>query len=342
MRKTFVYALLLLVLAGVALYFAFREQGEKVQVDEQAFNVPDTGAITRIFLADRSGNKVLLERQEDGRWVTNGGFPANRDRVQILLRTVNKMEVKHPVAVSFEDWVLKSLSAEGVKVELYRGEGDPKIFYVGGTTQDELGTYMMIEGAEKPYVVHIPGFNGYLTSRFWANERDFLSKEIIPAPPVGFQSVSVQYTDEPEHSFTLEQQAEDQWTVQRPDGSGRQTVPTAAARQYLGQFHNLQFVNYVSAFDEQETDSLRNSRPLMILNVKTKDGQEYHVSTYSKLADDRTKTVPESGLDPVNRYIMYEDRPNQVMLVQKYTFNRILATYGDFAGQGQPVANTQP
>jgi hypothetical protein len=37
----------------------------------------------------------------------------------------------------------------------------------------------MLEGAKEPYVVHIPGFNGYLSSRFHCRESDWRDKNIF-------------------------------------------------------------------------------------------------------------------------------------------------------------------
>ena len=54
-----------------------------------------------------------------------------------------------------------------------------KTIYIGGETADQLGTYMMISGAKEPYIVHIPGFNGYLSSRFLCKKEAWRSKKIF-------------------------------------------------------------------------------------------------------------------------------------------------------------------
>ncbi|MCB9291126.1 MAG: hypothetical protein H6560_27725 [Lewinellaceae bacterium] len=49
--------------------------------------------------------------------------------------------------------MVESLATEGMKVELYDKDGGLlKAYYVGGSTSDERGTYMIMEGAEQPYV----------------------------------------------------------------------------------------------------------------------------------------------------------------------------------------------
>ena len=48
---------------------------------------------------------------------------------------------------------------------------------------------MMIQGAKEPYIIHIPGFNGYLSSRFSCKEDMWKSKKIFNDMPM-----SAQYT----------------------------------------------------------------------------------------------------------------------------------------------------
>ena len=41
-----------------------------------------------------------------------------------------------------------------------------KTYTVGGSTSNHLGTYMLMDNAENPYIVHIAGFNGFLSPRY--------------------------------------------------------------------------------------------------------------------------------------------------------------------------------
>jgi hypothetical protein len=51
------------------------------------------------------------------------------------------------------DNVIKGLSTEGIKVEVYGRDGKKKkVFYVGGSSVNNTGTNMMMEGAKQPYI----------------------------------------------------------------------------------------------------------------------------------------------------------------------------------------------
>ena len=53
--------------------------------------------------------------------------------------------------MSLNEWVFKTL-----KLKFFQTTKKLEQFYVGGETADQLGTFMMLEGAKEPYVVHIP------------------------------------------------------------------------------------------------------------------------------------------------------------------------------------------
>ena len=89
------------------------------------------------------------------------------------------MRIKHPIARSALENIIKRMSIQNTKVDIFQNNKQVKTIYIGGETADQLGTFMMIEGAKEPYVVYIPGFNGYLSSRFSCQEHLWRDKKIF-------------------------------------------------------------------------------------------------------------------------------------------------------------------
>ena len=89
------------------------------------------------------------------------------------------MRIKNPVARSALNNVIKRMAVQNTKVTIYSNNGDMKTLFIGGETADQLGTFMMIDGAKEPYVIHIPGFNGYLSSRFNCKEDLWRDKKLF-------------------------------------------------------------------------------------------------------------------------------------------------------------------
>ena len=101
---------------------------------------------------------------------------------------------------------VKDLAAHGIKVELYdRNNEKLKAYYVGGMTSNERGTYMIMEEAEQPYVMHIPSWEGGLRVRYWLSDMDWEDRTIFGYKPEEINSVSVEYPRQKNKSFKLEQ-----------------------------------------------------------------------------------------------------------------------------------------
>ena len=61
---------------------------------------------------------------------------------------------------------------------------------------------MILENSSEPYVVSIPGFNGYLSSRFSCEENDWKDKIIFNYDKNEIESVHLNYRDTI-HSFKI-------------------------------------------------------------------------------------------------------------------------------------------
>jgi hypothetical protein len=64
------------------------------------------------------------------------------------------------------------MAAKSTKIEIYSKGEKVKQYYVGHATQDNTGTYMLLtnpetdKNYEEPFITHIPGFEGFLSTRY--------------------------------------------------------------------------------------------------------------------------------------------------------------------------------
>lgn len=164
----------------VLIYLSYKTQNRSssTRLDKKNFEVSDTSKIERIDLSNRNLQMVSLRRSV-GCWTLNDSLFANQSSVNLILKTIKEMRVKNPIARSALKNVIERMGIQNTKVEIFSNNKKIKTIYVGGETADQLGTFMMLEGAKEPYVVHIPGFNGYLSSRFHCRESDWRDKNIF-------------------------------------------------------------------------------------------------------------------------------------------------------------------
>jgi hypothetical protein len=176
---------------------------------DRDFAIRDLSTIQKIFIADRDGETVTLERNAD-EWIFNGQYKAHANSVSLILQMLETIEIKNIPSRQASKNAIKTLAAYGLKVEVY-GKNDEKLkaFYIGGGTNDERGTYMIMEDAEQPYVMHLPAWEGNLRTRFEKPQLDdWRDKTIFDYQPEDITYLSMEYPKQKSNSFILEKNEE--------------------------------------------------------------------------------------------------------------------------------------
>ncbi len=327
MKRTLLLAVLFLVLGGGAWYawnVKKNQSGSRNSWDMQ-FAVPNTGDIHKIFIADRKGQTALLERKEDY-WLYNGKARARPSAITTLIETFAKVNVKYIPPDAARETMLRSLAAEGIKVEIYDKSGKMmKCYYVGGVTADEQGTFMMMDGAEQPYVVHIPSFIGQIRVRYLLGDDKWTDRTVFNEKPEEIASVVIEYPQMKSQSFRLEKVSEAEYTVKpfysttpvinRPLRKG---VPEA----YILSFENLASEGFET--DNPLRDSVTALVPFAIVTVKKSNGEEKQVRFWPE----------EVMITPDNRRYVHryfaETNKNAFIVIQERVFGPIFRGYSFF------------
>ena len=158
---------ILLAIIVLTLLLLWLVKSTDSESEEYNFAVADTAAISRIFIADMKGNSILLDRNSNS-WKIDNKHRVQNKTMEVILRTIKDISVQRPVSESAYNKVIADLATNGVKVEVYQNfEKEPtKTYTIGGNTPDHLGTYMLMENAKYPYIMHIIGFNGILGPKY--------------------------------------------------------------------------------------------------------------------------------------------------------------------------------
>src|SRR5687768_16551973 len=108
MKKNRLLFVVVLLLAGITLFLFFKNRQGTISEALRDFGVKDTGAVVKIFLANKSGQQTLLEKQKSGEWIMNGKAMARPDAVETLLATMHDIEVRSTVGKSAYTTVIKT------------------------------------------------------------------------------------------------------------------------------------------------------------------------------------------------------------------------------------------
>ncbi len=331
-KKGFFLVLLLLIIATI---FVMTDKNTTLFAKDSEFSVRDTASIVKIYMADKNNKQVLFERKANG-WVLNDSLKAHKLNVQMLLKTIKDLRVKYPVPQKAHNSIVKMMSGSSVKVEIYKNDyyinlgsihlfpyvKKERVFYVGDATQDNMGTYMLIEGEERPYVITIPGFRGFVAARFTTNPEDWMSHAIYRIAYNNIQQVSVERPSSPEKSFQIRKLTEGYEIMALQN---RQILPiydTVALYTFLDGFKNINYESLLSGLPQQKIDSLLTCEPVHIIKITETNGHSSELKTYKMLAGQNQEALygfePEYDLDRI--YAWYEGR---MLLVQYFTFDKI-------------------
>jgi hypothetical protein len=362
MKRSRLFLLLIIVLVIVAVVLVFRKSASSTLDENCDFAVTDTASITKIFLADMSNNKVLLVKNAPGNWTVNDKYVVSPESIKMLLKTVMSLELKSPVPRAAHNNIVKIIASSGTKVEIYQKvyrldlfnwirwfphEKCTKTYYVGFATQDNLGTYMLMADADEPFVIFIPGFNGFLTTRYSPMEKDWRDHTVFNYRYKDIKSVKLHFPEAPENSFRIVKDGPRDFKLfQQRDEGGTSTneisrFDSVRVMDYLAAFENIRFEAIVNDLDKHLIDSIKNAVPFHILTIEDINGKQSTIKTF------HMKGTPDQ-LDINNNPVLWDrdrlyaliNNGNDLVLIQFFVFDPILRPLSYFL-PGKPVIKTQ-
>lgn len=349
MKNNKLLIFILLFLAIVAVVLVSQNNSSTLQEKESGFAITDTSTVTKIFIADKQDHSVLLERKENT-WVLNDEFLANPKMLEILLGTMNRIKVKAPVSLSSHDNVVSRMASIGIKVEIYemgyrinlfdkiklfRHERLAKVFYVGDATQDMRGTYMLMEGAERPYVVYLPSLRGFISTRFSPLEDAWRSHIVFNNKLIDIQSLSLSFGNEAEKSFKVEV----------TDAMGNYTLTAIQNQRQITNFDTLKVLNLLTSFADlryetrlnnlytpHKIDSIISSPYLYEISINDRKKGENIVRMFKRNKIPDKLVDGEGGLIPVDhdRFYALVNDGDDFVLMQYFVFGKVLQPLGHY------------
>ncbi|MBS1643746.1 MAG: hypothetical protein JST36_01790 [Bacteroidetes bacterium] len=330
MIKTLIYLTLFALLGFGVWFFLFSDKSDRTyNAADAGFGVRDTASIGKIFLAaNNDPNTILLERKPEG-WLLNGKYPVLKSTLDQLLNTIRLQEPLFPVPDNQRNSVIKGLAGAGIKTEIYDVDGRKiRTFYVGGEMGKFAGTAMLMDGSEIPYVVQIPGFEGYLTTRYSTNLNNWRDRLVFDYTPDQIAEIKVEYPLEPLNSFDLKQQ-NGNFTVTLDSAMdfGQKPLNVSRAKTFLGLFKKIYNEGYVNGFNHLN-ESLKQMPPRGYITITDTKGQKNIVKVYYFPIDERSKNFGKEvrefsdNFNP-DRYYAVMNGDKDTTTVQVPTFSRI-------------------
>lgn len=333
MKKSNLILLAILAILGSAgAWYLTTKEDSNLEGYDFHFAVKDTADIGKIFLADRTGKSVTLTRQSGVNWLVGGKYDVQSDMIKTLLETINQMELKFRLPRQAVAEVVKDIATQGIKVEIYSKSGKVlRTYYVGGTTSDDRGTFMMMENSNEPYVMHIPGFQGMLRPRFMTEAQDWRERFVFKLRPEEIKMVSVEYPNQQAKSFKLMRDGSNFKVEPFYDIVPRINRPVVAGMvdAYLQGFSKLGIEGFEAG--NAKADSLRNSPVFARVSVTTKNDVTKILTLHPFI--DRNEQGQITKATDGNVYIEHyfvDTNEGDLMAVQHFVFEKIFWAYEAF------------
>jgi hypothetical protein len=331
MKKNGIALLLVLLLGGIAFWLVRKNGNTTVPKDLRDFALADTASITRIFIADKANHTVTLKKNKPGDWTVNDKWRARNDGVFNLLFVIKNLAIKSMVGVQAQENVIRNLASGAIKIEIYKGDKLIKMYYVGGATPDDEGTYMLLADPDtklnsaRPFVMFIEGQTRYLTPVYATNENDWRDRTAFSYYPPDIRSVRLDFVQNGGHSFELQQPSPNHFAVlDLASNAPLSNLDTLNARQYLSYFQGMGFEAYLNDMSVERKDSILTSTPLYVMTIKDKDNKTCELKFFGmephRLEMDAQGKPEKYDLDRMYTLI----NKHEFVITQYYVFGKLI------------------
>ncbi len=338
-KKNIIILIIVILLMVIALFLVYNQSSGTFKDRTKNFAVQDTASITKIFLADKKNKTVLLEKTGVGEWLLNSRFKARNSGVNMLMETLKNLVPKYPVPEAAHNTIVSYLAVSSVKVEIYQSvyridifglklfphEKLTKTYFVGGATPNNMGTYMLMEGADVPFVVHLLGFRGYVAPRYTTIAKNWRDHTVFRINLSDIKSVTMELPRDPKNSFKV---INDNRKLSLLRLETNEIIPqydTLKLLNFLTSFADIRFEAILNEMDPVRRDSIINSVPENILTIVDNEGDSSEIVTFLKPNDNRSFDMEGNiYVHDLDRLYALVNQRQDFVLIQYYVFDKVL------------------
>lgn len=294
MKKNVILLIVVLIL-GAGAWYVYKHSSQSTLSEKPLsdFTIEDTAAVNKIVITDHFGRVAKVERTSGTRlWKLNDKYFAREDAVETLLKTFKRIRVRGNVSDGARDNMMKLLATSGKRAEIFMGGDKPaKIYYVGVATPDHTGTVMLLEipgigRSEEPYITHMEGFTGFLSTRFFAEEAEWRYTGVYDYPKLEFNSVKIFNNRFPTSSFEVKYNGGN-----NIDLYGNYSGTSNSFTDRIEKFDSLAVKNLLTSFKKLHVESYTT-----LLNQKSMDSLAIVMPAYSIVLTDNKGQVKKTDL----------------------------------------------
>lgn len=295
MKKLSYPLIILFAVIAVFYFFSLSNSDPITTSDHTDFAIKDTSSIDQIRITEANGGTILVQRRNPSKqWKLNGGkFDARGDAISLILETVYRIKVKQEVDEKAQKNIITQIAGSHKKVEFFNnGKIEPfKTYYIGNSTPDKLGTFMVLVKNENgksyksvPCIMYKPGMYGHLESRFFSDLNEWRSTAVFRYGRGDISKIHLQFYEAPQSSHILEISKSGDLQLFNNEGKAINNFNKTAAQRYVTLLMKLNYEGFNKELDMHASDSVLASTPLYSVTITDSDGVDKKVVIHKKLA----------------------------------------------------------
>jgi len=338
-KKNIITVVITFLLLIVAAFLVIRQSSGTFGGRQKNFAVQDTASITKVFLADKNNNTILLEKKGPGNWLLNRTYRARITGINMLFETFVNLVPKFPVPKKAHNSVITQLAARSVKVEIYQNVyririGSIKLFphekltrtyYVGDATQDNQGTFMLMEGANVPFVVHLLGFRGFIGPRYSTQEKDWRDHTVFHTRLKDIRSITLEQPAVPLNSFKIINEDGTISLFRLQDNQPVENYDTLKLLSFMTAFSDLRYEALLNEINAARKDSIIGSTPSNVITLIDSKGDTTVMKTFYKPNDERQFDLEgKLYVFDLDRAYALVNNDRDFVLIQYFVFDKVL------------------
>ena len=281
MNKKILKPLFIIVVAISAFTLLWKNLDNTSDWDPNLFALQNPASVDRmVFTPNNEKVKPIEFVRINGDWfikIKNDLVLADSSNISMLLNwAMPRLKIKMPVSDQQKKHVVAAMAHDATKATFFINNKPVHTIYVGGSTQDNMSTYMFYPDTDRPCIVEIPGFQGYLTPYFMTDPNIWKSPLLIHSETHEIRQLHVYYPHQPQNSFSLNQQYE-QLTL--TDYKTNKVIPAKSSlmagyllfsKDFTREIGPVPAINNAVAMK----DSILRSKPLAILEYVYTNGKK--------------------------------------------------------------------
>lgn len=338
-KRNTIILLISLLLLILAIFFVFNKSTSTFKNNIKDFAVQDTATVTKVFLADKNNRTILLERQANGEWLLNKTYLVRSSAISMLFETFKNIVPRYPVPKSAHDNVVSQLATRSVKVEIYQRvnridlfgftlfphEKLTKTYYVGGATADNQGTFMLMEGAEMPFVVQLLGFRGFVGPRYSTIEKDWRDHTVFKTKLSEVKTIIMEMPGDPENAYKITNNNRELSLIKLETNQSVAAYDTLKMLNFLTSFNDLRYEALLDDIKPHRKDSIMSTTPKNILTVIDTKGDTTKMIAWFKPNDNQQVDMEgQLYVHDLDRMYALVNNGRDFVLIQYFVFDKAL------------------